>query len=41
MQLSDCLFINSLGILLYQGAHGVLYEVAGGTGKQLNLRKLN
>lgn len=38
MQLSDCLFINHLGILLYRGERDVLHEVLGGRKGDLHLR---
>lgn len=31
MILSDCLFINHLGILLYRGRFGATHEVIGGS----------
>lgn len=39
MQLSDCLYINHLGILVYKGAHGALHEVVGGKDGQLSLQR--
>lgn len=38
--LSDCMEINSSGVLVYLGHHGAKYEVVGGTNGKINLKEI-
>lgn len=40
MSLSDCMSVNSNGVLVYEGHKGELFEVVGGVNGQINLKRM-